>query len=326
MKKILPLFLLICSVSFSAFSQDPALTDTTWKRGGFASLQFNQVSFTNWAAGGENSFSLNGMAFGFANYLKGKNYWNSYANMNFGLISSQYDKSIRKNTDLIELQTKAGHEIGKKFYFSGLLNFRSQFANGFIYPNDSVIVSKFLAPGYLTVSLGIEWRPVEYFSLYVSPTTGKFTFVTDQAIADQVVSGASLWGTDPAVYDSATGALVSHGKTSRTEFGAYLTATFLKDVVKNVSVASKLQLFNNYTDKNKANRKNVDVLWDLLVNMKVNSWLSAYLSGNLIYDNDIVIQDLDDNGVPTGTAGPRTQFKEAFGVGLTFNFGDPIPK
>jgi hypothetical protein len=319
------LILVALGFSLSSFGQDTLARDTTWIRGGFASLQFNQTTFTNWAAGGENSYSISGLAFVFANYHFGKNYWNSYANLNYGLISTQYDKTMRKNTDLIELQSKAGHEIGKKFYFSGLLNFRSQFANGYFYPNDSVVVSKFLAPGYLTASIGIEWKPVDYFALYLSPTTGRFTFVADQPIADQVVNGASLWGTDPAVYDT-TGLLISHGKTIRTEFGAYLTAAFLKEVVKNVNVASKVQLFNNYTDKNKPNRKNVDVLWDLLVNMKINSWLSAYLSGNLIYDNDIVIQDLDDNGVPTGTAGPRTQFKESFGLGLTLNFGDPLPK
>jgi hypothetical protein len=324
MKKFVLTFISF-SFTLSSFGQDTLARDTTWVRGGLASLQFNQTTFTNWAAGGENSYSLNMLAFVFANYHFEKNYWNSFANLSYGLISSQYDKSIRKNTDFIELQTKGGHEIGKKFYYTGLLNFRSQFANGYVYPNDSVVVSKFLAPGYLTVSIGVEWKPVDYFAVFVSPTTGRFTFVMDQEIADQVTNGASLWGTEPAVYDS-NGVLITHGKKINTEFGAYLTATFLKEVVKNVSVASKLQLFNNYTDKNKANRKNVDVLWDLLVNMKINSWLSAYLSGNLIYDNDIVIQDLNDDGVPTGTAGPRTQFKESFGLGLTFNFGDPVPK
>ncbi|NWF71389.1 MAG: DUF3078 domain-containing protein [Chloroflexi bacterium] len=324
MKKIV-LFFISLSFTLSSFGQDTLALDTTWVRGGFASFQFNQTTFTNWAAGGENSYSLNALAFVFANYHFEKNYWNSYVHMNYGLISSQYDKSIRKNTDFIELQTKAGHEIGKKFYYTGLLNFRSQFANGYVYPNDSVVVSKFLAPGYLTASIGVEWKPVDYFAIYVSPTTGRLTFVMDQEIADQVTNGASLWGTEPAVYDS-NGVLITHGKNINAEFGAYLSATFLKEVVKNVSVASKVQLFNNYTDKNKANRKNVDVLWDLLVNMKINSWLSAYLSANLIYDNDIVIQDLNDDGVPTGTAGPRTQFKESFGLGLTFNFGDPVPK
>jgi hypothetical protein len=38
--------------------------------------------------------------------------------------------------------------------------------------------------------------------LCCSPVTGKLTFVNDQAIADQVLNGASLYGTDPAVYDS----------------------------------------------------------------------------------------------------------------------------
>jgi hypothetical protein len=324
MKKLI-LILIALSLSASAFSQDTLAVDTTWKRGGFGSLQFNQVAFSHWAAGGENSLSFTVAGFGFANYLKGKNFWNSYINFNYGVISTQYDKTARKNTDILELQTKAGHDIGKKFYFAGLINFRSQFASGYLYPNDSVVVSKFMAPGYLTVSIGIDWRPKEYFSLYLSPTTGRFTFVADQNIANIVVGGASLWGTDPAVYDS-DGVLITPGSTLRTEFGAYVVATFLKDVAKNVNVGTKLQLFMNYTDPVKANRTNVDVLWDLLINLKVNSWLSASIFGNLIYDNDIVIIDVDKEGQPTGTSGPRTQLKEGIGIGLTLKFGDQLPK
>jgi hypothetical protein len=327
MKKIALPFLLVafaCSLSAQTVTLP---RDTSWKRGGFSSLQFNQVAFSNWAAGGENSISLNGVGFGFANFLKGKNYWNSFANLQFGLISSKYDRTARKNIDLIELQTKAGRELGdSKFYLSGLLNFRSQFANGYLYPNDSLVVSKFLAPGYITASIGVDWKPVTWFSLYVSPSTGKFTVVADQDIANILVNGASLWGTDPAVIDSATGQIITNGKTLRTEFGAYVVATLLKDVAKNVNVATKLQLFNNYTDKNESNRSAIDVIWDLNINLKVNDWLGVTAYGNLIYDQDIIIAEVDEEGVPTGVAGPRTQLREGFGIALTYKFGDEVPK
>jgi hypothetical protein len=180
-----------------------------------------------------------------------------------------------------------------------------------------------MSPAYLTVSAGVEWKPVDYFSIYLSPATGKFTFVTDQKIADQVVNGASLYGTDPAVYDS-DGVLLSHGETIREELGIYLAAQFIKDVVKNVNVATRLTLFNNYIDKNKSNRKNTDIAYDLLVTMKVNKLLSANAFLNIIYDNDITISDVDSDGNPTGTSGPRTQFKEGLGIGLTFKFGDEL--
>lgn len=321
MKNLL-LLLVVITIYTRSYSQDSLARDTSWKKGGFASVQFNQVAFDHWAAGGENSVAVTALGFGFANYLLGKNFWNSYANLQYGMINTQTG-GLRKNADLIELQTKAGHEIAKKFYLTGLVNFKSQFANGYNYPDDSTVVSKFAAPAYLIVSLGIEWKPVDYFSLYLSPATGKLTFVTDQTIADYTVNGASLWGNDPAIRDS-DGTIITHGATSREEFGAYFTAQFLKDVFKNVSVGTRLTLFNNYTDPNKQNRKNIDVNYDLLINMKVNNWLSATFFMNIIYDDDIFVLDLNEDGTPKGTGGPRTQFKEGFGLGITYKFGDEL--
>jgi hypothetical protein len=292
--------------------------DTTWRLGGFGSLQFSQVAFSNWVAGGESSVSLTAIASGFAQYKLEKNYWNSYGLLSYGAYRGQYDTKVRKNVDLIDIGTRAGHELGHKFYLTGLINFKSQFAPGYNYPNVDTVVSRFLAPGYLLISPGIEWKPLDYFSLFLSPATGKFTFVTDEEIADR-----GTYGNDPAVYDTLTGVIISHGKKTRSEFGALFVAAFAKDIAKNVNLATKLTLFDNYTDKVKENRGNMDVNWDLLLSMKVNNWLTASLYTSLIYDHDIFIPDLDkETGLPTGTGGPRTQFKEGLSIGLTYQFGE----
>jgi len=314
----------VVAFSFHACSQDAAVKDTSWKKGGFVSLMFNQVAFSHWAGGGVGSLSLTGIGNSFANYQKGKNYWNSFMNLQYGITETQYERKPKKNIDIFELQTKAGHAIGGKFNLTALADFVSQLTNGYNYPNDSLVISKFLAPAYLTLSVGVEWKPVDYFSLYLSPATGKFTFVSDQEIADITLNGASLYGTDPAVYDS-NGVLLTHGETVRKEFGAYFTAQFQKDIFKNVNLATRLQLFDNYTDKNESNRKNVDVAYDLLLNMKFNKWLAASFFVNIIYDNDITIADVDADGNPTGEAGPRTQVKEGIGIGITYKFGY-VPK
>jgi hypothetical protein len=165
---------------------------------------------------------------------------------------------------------------------------------------------------------GLEWKPVDYFSLFLSPITGKFTFVTDQGIAD-----AGTYGNDAAVYDTTTGTLISHGKKTREEFGAYFVAAFQRDIAKNVNLITRLALFDNYTDKVKENRGNIDVNFDLLLNMKINNWLAASVFASIIYDHDIFIMDLDkETGLPTGTGGPRTQWKEGIGLGLTYKFGE----
>jgi len=79
---------------------------------------------------------------------------------------------------------------------------------------------------------------------------------------------------------------------------------------------TKLNLFSNYLEE----PGNIDVNWDLMLNMKVNDWLSASLIMNLIYDHDIDIAVDDNNDGVLEGLGPRTQFKEVLGVGLNMKF------
>ena len=173
-----------------------------------------------------------------------------------------------------------------------------------------------MAPGYLTAAIGLNWKPNKYFSLFFSPITGKFTFVLDQALADK-----GAYGVDSAVYDP-SGNKISDGKQIRTEFGASLSAVFNKEILKNVVFATKLQLFNNYTDKNVSNRKNIDVNWDLGLLMKINSFLNASITTQLIYDDEVPVPLYSTiNGVKTQVGkGPRTQFKESFTLGIGYKF------
>ena len=63
--------LLFAVLLFSGQAYSQTTNDTIWKKGLFVSATFNQVSFSNWAAGGENSISMNGFVNTFANYKKG---------------------------------------------------------------------------------------------------------------------------------------------------------------------------------------------------------------------------------------------------------------
>ena len=130
------------------------------------------------------------------------------------------------------------------------------------------------------------------------------TFVTDQKLAD-----AGAFGVDPAVYDNNMNKL-EDGKTSRFEFGGKMVAKFNIDIASNVNFTSKLELFSDYIK----NPQNIDVDWQNLITMKVNSWLNANITTHLIYDDDIMIKDKD------GKTGPRTQFKEVLSVGLAYKF------
>ena len=290
MRKTLFLLLpLIFIFSPDSFSQK---ADTTgiWTRGMKASFAFNQVSLTNWAAGGENSLGGNSFLNLFANLKQGKSTWDNSLDLAYGLVKLG-DAKIRKSDDKIDFVSKYGHNvIHKNLFLSANLSFKSQFTEGYNYPNDSVMISNFMAPGYLMLGFGMDWKPYPFLSVSFLPLTGRLTFVTDQTLSD-----AGAYGVDP-------------GKHVRPEFGAAFKAVFEKDLVANVNLKSKLELFSNYLNK----PQNIDINWEAMLMLKVNKFLSTFIGLQTIYDHDILIADKD------GNLAPRTQFKQTFGVGLTY--------
>jgi hypothetical protein len=319
MPKFFWLLCLLFATTVVSYAQTPVSPDTSWKKGGFFALNANQVSLYNWAAGGDNAVSVTGIINAFANYKKDKTTWDNSLDMGYGVITTgkkldQIDsKSWRKNEDRFEINSKFGRLAKGQFFYSGMANFRTQFAPGYSDLAQTDKTSDFMAPAYLTIALGMDWKPADYFSLFVSPATGKYTFVMNQTLAD-----AGAFGVEGAKYD-ALGLKIANGKKFRPEFGASLVAKFQKDIMKNVNLKTGVTFFNNYTDKNTANRQNIDVNWDLTITMKVNKYISASIMTLLIYDHDITIKDVDAFGVTTGQ-GPRTQYKQVIGVGFSYKF------
>jgi hypothetical protein len=268
-----------------------------WKKGGMIMLNFGQTSLTNWAAGGENSLSGNGIFNMFGNYKKGNFTWDNNIDLGYGILKQGSDN--RKSDDKIEFSTKFGKAAAKNWYYAGLLNFRSQFTAGYNYPNDSVKISDFFAPAYIVTAIGMDYKPGKTFTAFIAPITGKITIVADPKLAD-----AGAFGVDPAVIEN--GIKTKDGKNFRQEFGGYVRIGYQDDIMENVNLSTKLDLFSNYSEK----PQNVDVNWQVLLSMKVNKFISASLSTQLIYDDDINYKD----------GGPRTQFKEILGVGFSYKF------
>ena len=282
--------------------------DTTmgWKKGGVLTATVAQTSLTNWVAGGQNSLSINGLFSGFTNYKKGKSVWDNSLDLGYGLMKQGKGESFIKTDDKIDILSKYGREAFKKFYYSALMNFKTQMTPGYNYPDDSTKISNLFAPAYLTLALGLDYMPNSYFSAFFAPLTGKFTFVSDKQLSDQGAFG------------------VTPGHTSKSEFGGYIRAIysrndFKSEFLKNVSFTTKIDLFSNYLE----NPQNIDVSWETLIAMKVNKYLSFNFNTHLIYDDNIQVP-FDKNN--DGTIGPGesirslVQFKEIFGVGLSYKF------
>ena len=309
MKKIFMVIASLLLVGFS-FGQDQK-ADTAWKINGDVNLMFSQTSFSNWASGGENSLTINGFFNFYAGYIKGKSKWENMLNLAYGQTKTG-EQDYRKNEDKIDFLSTYGLKASEKWYYSANLSFKSQFAEGFDYHDDVDTlgpekISNFLAPGYLSAGLGMEYRPYDYMSFYLSPVTARWIFVTDQDLAD-----AGSFGVEPAVYDEVTGAKITDGETLRQEFGAYFRFIFGKEIIKNVTFNTKLELFSDYLE----NPQNVDVNWDNMLDLKVNSFISAKVGLQLVYDDNTNITDKD------GNVGPRTQLKQLLAVGITYKFAN----
>lgn len=289
MKKLVFLFLFL---PFGLIAQEQSDSLSYWKRSGLISANFSQVSLTNWAAGGQSSMSGVFMLNYLANYKKDSLSWDNYIDLRYGFLKED-GNDMTKSSDRIEFNSKLGYNTGTGWNYAALVNFKSQFAPGYNYPrtpNDTYI-SKFLAPAYVNVALGMDYKN-DFITLFISPATGKFTIVGDDDL-----SAAGEFGVDP-------------GKKFRAEFGGSVRFGAQKEIVKNVTASTKLDLFSNYFH----NPANIDVDWTFMLNMKVNEWLSANFLTQMIYDDDIKIQDKD------GNSAPLIQFMEMFGVGLSVKF------
>lgn len=313
MKKIIFFALLLLFSKSYGQSKRDSLPDSLrlWKKGGAGTLNFSQVSLTNWAQGGENSLSATSLFNLFANYKKGNSTFDNTLDLTYGFIQTGFN-NIRKSDDKIDLSSKYGYKTSKHWSYATLFGFKSQMTQGFNYPNDSVMISDFLAPAYITLSTGMDYKPKDDFSFFMSPVSGKVTLVNNQTLAD-----AGAYGVDAAVFDS-TGVQTSQGKKVRYEFGALMSFKVKQVIAKNITLNTKLDLFSNYFH----NPQNIDVNWDMLINFKVNKFISASINTTLIYDHDIPIPVYHDvNGVRTQTGtGPRTQFKEVVAIGFSYKF------
>lgn len=286
-------------------------TNKLWKKGGLIGADFSQASYTNWAAGGVNSLSGVALFNIFANYKSAKTSWDNSLDLAYGVIKIGKN-NIQKSDDKIEFTSKFGQYASKNWYYAALLNFKTQFDVGYNLPDDSTIVSHFMAPATTIGALGLDYKSKDKsLSFFVSPLTGKITFVNDQRLAD-----AGAFGVQAAEYDSA-GVKTKDGAIIRYEFGGFLKMTFKKDLFKNVNLQTKLELFTNYLN----HPENIDVNWETILTMKINRFLSCTVNTQLIYDHDIPVPfEKVEGGQTISGTGPRLQFKEVLAVGLAYKF------
>lgn len=277
-------------------TKDPADTASkTWKLGGIYSLTFNQAALSNWAAGGDkSSLSLASFLNAHAFYKKGKHSWDNTIDLAYGLVSTT-SLGMRKADDRMDLLSKYGYDIGKNWYVSGLFNFRTQFAKGYAYPDakPKVATSNFLAPAYILLSPGLNYKPNDEFSFFISPGTARWTIVNNDSLASVAAFG------------------VDTGKNVLFQFGAFASASYNKKISESANYTGRLDLFSNYLEK----PQNISLYWTNVLTVKVTKIISMSLTVNMIYDNNI--KTVKEDGT---SGGPKPQLQELIGIGLSYKF------
>lgn len=308
MKKILLLF--TAGISILATAQDGTVKDLqkdagksikkdaadtstkTWRKGGIYGLNISQGSLSNWAAGGDDfSLSVNSLLSLYAFYQKDKHSWDNTFDFNLGYVNTT-SLGSRKNDDRFDLLSKYGYALSPKLNVAGLFNLRSQFFKGYTFSdNVKSLSSNLMAPCYLLLSLGLDYKPTKDLSIFFSPATARWVIVRDT-----VLSNKGAYGVTP-------------GEKSNFEFGAFVTINYLKEISKNITYKGRLDLFSNY----RRNPQNIDIFMSNTLNAKISKIISATWGVDLIYDDDVRLFG------PTKTS-PGLQVKSIVGIGLLVKF------
>lgn len=287
---------MICfaALAISGYGQtdDKGYIEGKWVLKGVTGVNMSQTAMSNWSAGGENSIAGNAYVNGSLTHKSGDWLWVTNLAVDYGLSKTK-SQGVRKSTDNLGLSTQLGYSASSVWYYTFMGDLNTQFAKGYNYPDKSYYISNFFAPAYSNISLGMEYRPKSFFSVYLSPASVKMTFVEDDYLSDQ-----GAFGVDP-------------GDRFKMEWGAFLKARAELTVMENVNLITSADFFTPYSKE----FGNIDVNWDMLISMKINKFLSATLNTTLKYDNDV--KTFEDDGTKRGA---KVQFKEILGIGLAYNF------
>jgi hypothetical protein len=276
--KIFAALILLGSILTYSQNGDDTLKTEGWVPSAVTGLNINQVAFSNWSQGGENSLAFT--IFGNVGYDYFSSEWKLVNSLKIAYGRTKLgDSDFRTNDNEIYLENVLSYDIGWSIdpYFSNTL--RTVVSKGYDYSEEPFVqIADFFDPGYLTQSLGFEYTRDKKFitrlGFAVQETfTNRFTQYSDDPETDEV-------------------------ETFKLETGIESVTETELTLAQNLLFGSKLRLFTRFDDIDVW-----DVRWDNLITAKVNDFVNVNLNVLLIYEKS---QSL------------RTQIKEALQLGITY--------
>jgi Protein of unknown function (DUF3078) len=288
-----------------------------WSKGGIFTFAVAQGGSQNWASGAEKfSLSVNSFLNLYANRSKGRKFWDNNLTASYGMLNTE-SQGVRKNDDRIDLYSKWGYQLKKKFALSVIGNFRTQFSDGFDYNylgnGLKRRTSGLFAPASVLIAPGAEWRPCKSFNVFLSPASARWMIVTNapysyyyDATNGQKPDGsietplANFYNVDPT-------------RNVRFDLGAFASINFSKEICKNLFYITRADLYSDYLNRRP---DNVDVFWINAFTFKVNKFINVTYNLDIVYDDDV--KQTLPNGKPGNSVG--TQIRSLLGVGFAAKF------
>jgi len=276
-----------------------------WKHWTKFGLNANQASFSDsWNGGGVNSISVGATANHKSDYNKDNFNFVTEFDFRYGQLKNK-DQLAKKNNDRIFWDNKLSYTFAKDWSFFMSVTFESQFADGYKYKTvDGIeeidtVISSFMAPGYITESLGLEYKPDKTFSLRFGTGTARQTLILDNRLAPLTVEQYAQRHPGKTISKDETRFGVEAGKKVKNDLAFQITANLDRNLSENLNLKTRYNLFANYQKISDPSHR-----LDVVLSAKVTKLVNVSLTGIMIYDTDVV---------------SKIQYSEALALGLVYS-------
>ncbi len=258
---------------------------SNWERSLRASLTGTQASYRNWSQGGTDNLAILGTTAYTSEYSKDRYGYRLDINLRYGQTRIG-DGDFIKSDDRIRIRNQASRKFrDERLSAIFNVNFESQFDKGYENPipdegEERILISRFLAPAYITEVLGLSYKPVENFRME-GGLAMKQTIVSDTDLSPR-------FG-------------LSEGDSFRNEAGFSLLIGYERRIMENIYYSGYVETFTNVN----RDLKYTDLLFANEITGQINRYISANVEFVLAYDRDFI---------------DELQVKQIISLGLSYTF------
>lgn len=281
-----------------------------WKHWTSFGVNINQAAFNaDWKGGGVGSTAVGLIANHKSDYTRDNFNFVTEIDLRYGKIKN--NKQIaKKNNDRIFWDNKLSYKLSSKWALYTSLTFESQFDDGYKYKinkngKDTIdyIENAFMAPAYITQSLGFEYKPSPSYSVRFGTGTARQTLILDNRVKprsaeDYFKEFGQYFNPEKPEVGTGDRFGIKEGKDFKNDLAFQITGNMDKNFTDKLNVKARYNLFANYEKITDPSHR-----LDVTVTAKVSRAINVNLNGILVYDTDVI---------------SKVQLSESLALGLVY--------